>query len=291
MRKMEYLDALKRAMLGLPPEIQAKTLAFYEQRFVDGIAAGSSEEEIGAGLEDPARIAMTLRESAHMRTFTEQKGAGDTGRARTFAERNSASETANTRSFSERKSAGSVLRMLFTAAGLAIFNLFMLVPAAVAGALLISVYAAGGACYSSGIVVTASALAGANEFVFDEPLRFMAFDGKKNITVYDRKHPNGASATIRFSPRGIEVTDNAAAGKPADNADDSTSVIEEDARNGSIHIITDMDASSRNKQVAAGIGLVLGGIALILIAIVITRYCLLGVKRYLQMNLSLIKGS
>jgi hypothetical protein len=29
MGKLEYLDALKRAMLGLPPDVQAKTLAYY----------------------------------------------------------------------------------------------------------------------------------------------------------------------------------------------------------------------------------------------------------------------
>jgi uncharacterized membrane protein len=260
MRKMEYLDALKRAMMGLPPETQAKTLAYYEQRFVDGVAAGRSEEEVGAGLDDPTKIAMSLRTSAHMRSFT------------------------------ERKSAGSVLRMLFTAAGLAIFNLFMLVPAAVVGGLLISLYVAAGAFYSSGIVVTASALAGANEFVFDEPLRFINLD-RRNIVVYDRKHPDGASATVRIGPRGIEVQDIDKSGKPADTDDSSASIIEQDARNGSIHVITDMDASTRGRQVAVGVGLVLGGIALILVAIVITRFCLLAVKRYLQMNLSLIKGS
>jgi uncharacterized membrane protein len=198
--------------------------------------------------------------------------------------------SAHMRSFTERKSAGSVLRMLFTAAGLAIFNLFMLVPAAVVGGLLISLYVAAGAFYSSGIVVTASALAGANEFVFDEPLRFINLD-RRNIVVYDRKHPDGASATVRIGPRGIEVQDIDKSGKPADTDDSSASIIEQDARNGSIHVITDMDASTRGRQVAVGVGLVLGGIALILVAIVITRFCLLAVKRYLQMNLSLIKGS
>lgn len=261
MRKMEFLDALKRAMMGLPPETQAKTLAYYEQRFVDGIAAGRSEEQVGAELDEPAKIAMTLRASAHMNTFTEQ-----------------------------RKQPVNVLRMMLTAVGLAIFNLFMLVPAAVLGGLLISVYVAAGAFYSSGIVVTASALAGANEFVFNEPLQMIAL-GRDKITVIDRKHPDGATATIRIGPRGIEVQQDDQSGKPTDAGADSASVIEEDARNGSIHVITDMDANSRNTQVAVGVGLVLGGIILILIAIVITRYTMLGVKRYLQMNLSLLKGS
>ncbi|GAB3453056.1 hypothetical protein GCM10027321_02650 [Massilia terrae] len=259
MRKMEYLDALKRAMMGLPPETQAKTLAYYEQRFVDGIAAGRSEEEVGADLDDPAKIAMTLRASAHLNTFN------------------------------ERKQPVNVLRMLLTAAGLAIFNLFMLVPAAVLGALLVSVYVAAGAFYGSGIVVTASGLAGANEFVFNEPLRLIALDRNK-ITVVDRKHPDGATATIRIGPRGIEVQEDID-NTPVDTGADSASIIEEDARNGSIHVITDMDASSRGTQVAVGAGLVLGGIILTLIALVVTRFSLIGLKRYLQMNLSLLKGS
>ena len=50
MGKLEYLDALKRAMLGLPPELQAKTLAWYEQRFVDGAAAGRPETDIAREL-------------------------------------------------------------------------------------------------------------------------------------------------------------------------------------------------------------------------------------------------
>lgn len=261
MRKMEYLDALKRAMMGLPPETQAKTLAYYEQRFVDGIAAGRSEEEVGAELEDPAKIAMTLRATTHMNT-----------------------------TFSERKQPVNVLRMMLTAVGLGIFNLFMLVPAAVLGGLLIAVYVAAGAFYSSGIVVTASALAGANEFVFNEPLRMVAL-GRDNITVIDRKHPDGATATIRIGARGIEVQQDDNTGKPIDTGENSTSVIEEDARNGNIHVITDMDANSRGTQVAVGVGLVLGGTLLILIAVVVTRYTMIGVKRYLQMNLSLLKGS
>ena len=73
MGKLEYLDALKRALGGLPPEIQAKTLAWYEQRFVDGVAAGRSEASIAEELDDPRRIAVTLRANAHMDAFKEKK--------------------------------------------------------------------------------------------------------------------------------------------------------------------------------------------------------------------------
>jgi hypothetical protein len=36
---------------------------------------------------------------------------------------------------------------------------------------------------------------------------------------------------------------------------------------------------------------VLGGIALFLLSLVVTRYTFIGLKRYLQMNRSLLKGS
>ena len=46
MGKLEYLDALKRALAGLPPQLQAKTLSYYEQRIVDGQAAGRADTDI-----------------------------------------------------------------------------------------------------------------------------------------------------------------------------------------------------------------------------------------------------
>jgi hypothetical protein len=36
--------------------------------------------------------------------------------------------------------------------------------------------------------------------------------------------------------------------------------------------------------------MVLGGIALFLLSLVVTRYTVVGIKRYIQMNFSLLKG-
>jgi uncharacterized membrane protein len=255
MGKMEYLDALKRAMMGLPPEIQARTLAYYEQRFVDGVAAGRTEEEVGRELDDPKKIAMTLRASSHLDAL------------------------------GEKKKPVNVVRLLFSAVGLAIFNLFMVIPAAVFGALLASLYACAVAFYLAGVVTSASGLAGANEFVFNEPLRHMQAgdDGVRS-----------GDATITIGHRGINIHTNAS-GNDSPAASDEHSqgehVIREHDASGRIHIFTDMDAHSRGTQIAVGVGLVLGGIALFLMALVITRYTFIGIKRYLQMNLSLLRGS
>ena len=132
MGKLEYLEALKRAMLGLPPDVQARTLAYYEQRFVDGVAAGRGEPDVARELDDPTKIAMTLRASAHLNTFT------------------------------EKKNPANVLRVAVSAVGLAIFNLFMIVPAMVYSALLFALYVCALTFYLAGIATTASGLAGAN---------------------------------------------------------------------------------------------------------------------------------
>ncbi|HWJ93864.1 MAG TPA: DUF1700 domain-containing protein [Telluria sp.] len=256
MGKMEFLDALKRAMTGLPPETQAKTLAYYEQRFVDGVAAGRTEEEVSAELDDPKKIAMTLRASAHMNTFA------------------------------EKKNPANVVRMAITAVGLAFFNLFMLVPAMVYGALLTAVYACSLAFYLSGIAITASGLAGANELVLTQPLR--------HVVIEDGDAGTARSARINIGPGGIQIYKDTTADAHADEAADETNskVIRgaENMASSRIHISTDMDAGSRTTQTLLGLGMVLGGIVLFLLSLVVTRYTFIGIKRYVQMNISLLKG-
>jgi uncharacterized membrane protein len=258
MGKTEFLDALKRALPGLPPATQAKTLAFYEQRFFDGAAQGRSEQEVARELDDPTRIAMTLRASAF-----EAKLAAPA-----------------------RHPAGMV-RMLLSAIGLGVFNLFMVAPAAVVGALLLCVYIGALSCYISGIAITASGLAGANELVLRAPLR--AFG------VADTKRTR-----VEISERGIEVSqekappDDDAAPGDGDLGDSRTTprVVQgaEAVAGRGLHISTDLDDASRTTQAVIGLAMVLGGIGLFLLGIAASRYTVVAVKRYLRMNLSLLRG-
>jgi uncharacterized membrane protein len=260
MGKLEYLEQLKRAMLGLPPDVQAKTLGYYDQRFVDGIALGRSEQEVAGELDDPRKIAMTLRTSAHLDKLD------------------------------QKKHPANLLRMLFSGVGLTIFNLFMIVPAIVYSALLFALYVAALAFYLSGVAITASGLAGANDVVLDWPARF--------ITVDD--DGRAAQTRVLISEKGINVTQERA--RPADEPEAEA---EEDknpprasrVRRGAeavagntLRITTDMDADSRTTQTVFGTGMVLGGIALFLLSLVVTRYTLVGIKRYVQMNFTLLKG-
>jgi uncharacterized membrane protein len=265
MGKLEYLDALKRAMLGLPPDVQAKTLAYYEQRFVDGVAAGRGEPDVARDLDDPTKIAMTLRASAHLNAFT------------------------------EKKNPANVLRVAVSAVGLAIFNLFMIVPAMVYSALLFALYVCALTFYLAGVATTASGLAGANELVLDWPSRFVTIDDDGR----------GRQMRIEIGSHGINVTqerpqvaDPLPPADPDSDADRSSRLERSRAMRGAealadstVRISTEMDAESRTTQTLFGLGLVLGGIALFLLSLVITRYTFVGLKRYLQMNRSLLKGS
>jgi len=269
MDKQAYLDALRKALAGLPPETVAKTLAYYEQRFVDGVMAGRTEQEIAADLGEPRKIAMTLRANVHMSAF-EQK-----------------------------KTPVNAARMAVSVAGLTIFNLFMVVPAMVYAALLATIYVCAFTFYLSGIVITASGLSGTNELVLDGPLReFIHFD--------DRDGEGRRTQTkIAIDHQGIQIYQEpmdghgAAPSDEADNADGnedgssrSGKIIEKAERMASsaVHISTDLDGESRTTQSVLGMTLVIVGILLSLLSLVLTKYTIVGIKRYIQMNSSLLRG-
>jgi uncharacterized membrane protein len=256
MGKLEYLDALKRAMLGLAPETQAKTLAYYEQRFVDGIVAGRSEQDVAKELDDPRKIAMTLRTSTHLDTFA------------------------------AKKTPTNALRLVASAVGLAIFNLFMVAPAMVFGSLLAALYACALAFYVAGIAITASGLSGANELVLGGPLR--------HVTFSDDGVAESTQTRVSIGNHGIQVSQDKVplADQPAPDDGESRAVrgAEAMAARG-IRITTDVDAGSRTTQTLFGLGMVLGGIVLFLLSLVVTKYTFIGIKRYVQMNFSLLRGS
>lgn len=260
MGKLEYLDALKRALMGLPPETQARTLAWYEQRFVDGAASGRPEHDVAAELGDPRQVAVTLRTSAHLAELK------------------------------DKKPPSNVARTIVSGFGLLIFNLFMLIPAAVFASLLMSLYLSAFGVYVSGIAVTASGLAGSNELILSAPLTRMV--------ITDDGEPVESQTRVTIGATGIQVTDEPAPGAE-DNNETGVSGDEQRSRvlrgaeavaERKIQITTELDPGSRTTQVAFGCALILGGIALFLLSIVLSRYTLQGIRRYVNMNLSLLKG-
>lgn len=255
MDKPDYLDALKRAMAGIAPEAQAKTLAYYEQRFVDGVAAGRNEHDIAQELGDPGKIAMTLRASAHRSAFAQQPQQPQQAHP---------SRPAN------------VLRTLASALGLAVFNLFMLVPAALFSALLAAMFACALAFYVAGIAITASGLAGANELVLDGPLRYFVIDDEDLFASNTRTR-------VTIGDGGIRVLQ--------EKRPDAPAVRGEAKGQHGIHISTDLDAAARATQIVFGLGMVVGSILLFLLSLVVTKHAAIGVKRYCRMTISLLKGN
>jgi uncharacterized membrane protein len=250
MGKLEYLELLKRAMLGLPPDVQAKTLGYYEQRFVDGIVAGRSEQDVARELDDPKKIAMTLRANSYSAQLGAQLGAQ--------------------LSAAEKRNPANAVRILVSGAGLAIFNLFMIVPAMVYSALLFALYVAALAFYLGGVAITASGLAGNGDILFDLPSHYVQVDADD-----DR---GGNQVRVQIDDTGIHVHEEKAERSDGGSAPDR------------LRITTDMDADSRTTQTVFGFGMVLGGIALFLLSLIVTRYTVVGIKRYVQMNFSLLKG-
>lgn len=262
MHQQDYLDALRRALAGLPPDLIAKTMAYYEQSFNEGLAAGRSAGEIAHDLGDPKKIALTLRASTQRRAF-EQK-----------------------------KTPVNLLRLLVSLAGLAIFNLFMVIPAAVYAALLATLYAVGLSFYLGGIAITASGLSGANELLLDGPLRYMLIHDDDGGEGDDQRQTR-----ITIGDTGIEIdhlpgpVGTAADSRPSPPSPSSRVIERAEALAGSgIHIYTDLDQDARTTQTLFGMGMVLGGIALFLLSLVVTRYTLIGIRRYIAMNISLLKG-
>jgi len=266
--KLDYLDALKRALMGLPPDVQAKTLAWYEQRFVDGAAVGRSEQDVAKELGDPRDVALTLRTNAHFAQLSHKPAP-----------------------------TSSVARTVVSGFGLLVFNLFMLIPAAVFASLLMALYVSAFGVYVSGIAVTASGLAGSNELVLSAPLSRL-----------EMTNDDGASETqtrVSIGEHGIQVyeepvlrPDQRAEGGDSGPAADSENRHQrsrvlrgaEAVAERRIQITTDLDPDSRTTQVVLGCGLILGGIALFLLSLLFSKYTIAGIRRYVNMNMSLLKG-
>jgi uncharacterized membrane protein len=263
MTKQQYLDALKQAMQGLPPETVAKTLAYYEQRFIDGLVAGQSEAEVYKELDEPRKIAMTLRANAHLGAFQQQK------------------------------TPFNLARVLVSFVGLAIFNLFMVIPAMVYASLLGAVYISAFGFYIGGVALTASGLSGQNELALEGPLRhIMEFTNSHFDSREDEEDAQGWRVSI--NSMGVQVNKDDAESPPPDDEGLSRSGKllnrAEAVAAGDVHITTDFDNGARTTQSLIGLGLILGGIGLCLISIVLTRYTVIGLKRYAAMNASLLRG-
>jgi hypothetical protein len=131
--------------------------------------------------------------------------------------------------------------------------------------------------------------------VLDGPLRHvMEFTHSHFDTSNEEDEAQGWRVAINST--GVQVTKDDNPEDSASPADDGLSRSgrllnrAEAVAAGDLHITTDFDNGARTTQTLIGFGLILGGIGLCLISLVATRYTLMGLKRYVAMNVSLLRG-
>ncbi len=231
MNQQEYISNLKQALAGMPYEQVQSLISEYEKRFMDGLVAGRTEEEIAKELDDPKKIAMQLKTQASVQAF---------GSKKTFA---------------------NFGRMFVSFIGLAFFNFFILIPASIYMAFLMSAYAVAFAFIVGGSAVTASGLAGVDSIHFEDA---------NNITFVQSGHEHPANAVrVDIDSKGIHTS----------NKGDNEFV--------DLFVNGDSDATRTMK----GIGLSLAGILLFLLSLVISKYTLLGIKRYALFNWNILRNA
>lgn len=174
--------------------------------------------------------------------------------------------------------------------GLSIFNLFMVIPALVYASLLASVYVSAFAFYIGGVAVTASGLSGQNELALQGPLRqLMELTDSRFDT--QEEEDEAMRWKVAITNRGLQVFKDPATtdGEPASRNSRIWDRAEAVAT-GDLRITTDLDKGAQTTQTLVGLGMVLGGIGLCLVSILLTRYTVIGMRRYAAMNVSLLRG-
>lgn len=171
MTKTDYMNALRLALQDLPGDIQEELLWSYEGKFIDGMVAGKSEQEIISQLPAPALVASQQKAAMHFRQFK------------------------------SKVSVGNLARLIVALLGLAIFNLLMLIPAIVCFAMLSSAFVMALFFYIFGILLTAGGISGVDELhIYDAPHR---------VTVGHSPTPDNGQikrpAELEISASGIEA--------------------------------------------------------------------------------------
>jgi uncharacterized membrane protein len=73
MSRSAFLTALRANLRGIPPKAADEIVADYASHFDEGVAEGRSEQDIAAGLGDPARLARELRAEAGLKRWDQER--------------------------------------------------------------------------------------------------------------------------------------------------------------------------------------------------------------------------
>jgi hypothetical protein len=171
-------------------------------------------------------------------------------------------------------------------AGGPVFNLFMVVPAAVYAACWRHAVRRRRSLYLAGIAITASGLSGANELVLDGPCATCSSMMTTAATAMTGAKPASPSAT-RASKYTTCPAPPAAAETPAVLARLRTGRGAGRQRHPHLDRHGPRCAHDANR---VWHGDVARRHSIFLLSLVVTRYTLIGIKRYIAMNVSLLKG-
>ncbi len=156
MTRIEYIDALRTALAGLPPELIQDMVNAYEMRFIEGASAGRSEEEIVDGLDTPATVAARLRIALQAQAPIPATPAP-------------AAPAASGAAAAIASSPARLGRMLTSLLGLGALNLFLIGPVIGFCAILFASWVGSGTLMLTGSAYSAAALSGVSEISVDGP--------------------------------------------------------------------------------------------------------------------------
>lgn len=175
MNKSTYMNALRLALEGLPAEVIEQTMWEYESKFVDGMVAGQSEEEIASHLPKPGLLAAQRKASTRYQNLQ------------------------------QHVTLNNIASLIVALIGLAVFNFFMMIPAVVYFSLLMSSYAVALALYVAGIAFSAAAISGVEQFTVHMPPSYQVAIGDDSFIRSKRQH--GGQVRVEISEAGIYVDD------------------------------------------------------------------------------------
>lgn len=253
MNRTEYMNTLAQELQALPQPVIQDTLRSYEQKFIDGLAAGKTEAEISANLPNPRLVAAQLRASQRFQHLK--------------------------RDFTP----GNFFGLMLAVFGLVILNFFMLIPAFVAASFMFVAYLSSLFVYGAGVVVLAVSLSGAETLQLKVPGDFHGRNSHREHS--DWTHDG--NATVNISERGISIDKS----EIHRWAKDEWSSKRHDRWSGRDHWHTITIENRMGKQhVVYGILLLLGGTGLLLLCLMLTQLSFVGFKKYLLWNLSLLRA-
>ncbi|MCU6434060.1 DUF1700 domain-containing protein [Undibacterium sp. Jales W-56] len=281
MNKADYMNSLKQALQGLPASVMEETMWDYEAQFVNALVAGRTEEQVAASLPAPQLVAAQKRNKLRLEAFKQQA------------------------------SPANLAGLFVSLIGVMVFNFFMIIPAMVYASMLFTAFIASMTFYVMGIVITAGSLSGIEHFKVNLPSHHYHAtmnDEDEDLSIRSRSR-DGFKVDISSSGIVVEDQESASANSPANaaasaSAASATSSAEPVAvatmagvKVASASITTaapgrvevNVENKLRHYNALQGIGILLGGIALFLLSLLMTRYTFVGFKNYLQWNISLLR--